>query len=94
MAPECIVISSPLQSQASARPADIPPLRVTENGDGFVEEHITAPHVEDIGDKVCTSFSHADKGSQWLFAKCLALSQFNQLNAMWMVPFISQRLWN
>lgn len=82
MAPECIVISSPLQSQASARPADIPPLRVTENGDGFVEEHITAPHVEDIGDK------------QWLFAKCLALSQFNQLNAMWMVPFISQRLWN
>jgi hypothetical protein len=36
---------------------------ISEMGDVFVEEHIAAPHVEDIGHEVSTSFSHEDKGS-------------------------------
>jgi hypothetical protein len=36
---------------------------IAKMGDAFVEEHIAAPHVEDICHEVSTSSSHEDKGS-------------------------------
>jgi hypothetical protein len=36
---------------------------ILEIGDVFIEEHISAPHVEDIGHEVSTSLFHDDKGS-------------------------------